>query len=43
MSVPFQFPKGFPKGTATAAHPVEGNIINRDFWLVEHVQGGTIE
>ena len=43
MSVQFQFPKGFLWGTATAANQVEGNNINSDFWLAEHVQGGTIE
>ena len=32
----FQFPKGFVWGTATAAHQVEGNNTNNDFWLLEH-------
>jgi beta-glucosidase len=32
----FQFPEGFIWGTATAAHQVEGNNTNNDFWLMEH-------
>ena len=32
-----QFPKGFRWGTATAAHQVEGNNINSDFWVLEHL------
>jgi beta-glucosidase len=35
----YQFPKGFLWGTATAAHQVEGNNVNSDFWLAEHVPG----
>ena len=35
----FTFPKGFIWGTATAAHQVEGNNVNSDFWLLEHVPG----
>ncbi len=31
------FPKDFLWGTATAAHQVEGNNINSDFWLLEHM------
>lgn len=31
------FPKGFLWGTATAAHQVEGNNINSDLWLLEHM------
>jgi len=34
-----QFPAGFLWGTATAAHQVEGNNINSDNWLYEHVPG----
>ncbi len=34
-----QFPAGFLWGTATAAHQVEGNNINSDGWLLEHVPG----
>ena len=37
MSPKFEFPKGFLWGTATAAHQVEGNNINSDTWLMEHV------
>jgi len=32
------FPKGFLWGAATAAHQVEGNNINSDLWLVEHLK-----
>ncbi len=39
MSTTFEFPKGFLWGTATAAHQVEGNNINSDVWLMEHVSG----
>jgi beta-glucosidase len=35
-----QFPKNFLWGTATAAHQVEGNNINCDYWLIEHLPGG---
>jgi beta-glucosidase len=34
-----QFPAGFWWGTATAAHQVEGNNVNSDNWLYEHVPG----
>jgi beta-glucosidase len=33
----FQFPEGFVWGTAASAHQVEGNNINSDFWLLEHM------
>src|SRR5512143_2974304 len=33
------FPAGFLWGTATAAHQVEGNNVNNDNWLMEHVPG----
>ena len=39
MNVNFEVPKGFLWGTATAAHQVEGNNINSDVWLIEHVRG----
>jgi beta-glucosidase len=39
MTEHFQFPKGFLWGTATAAHQVEGNNINSDNWLLEHMPG----
>ncbi len=31
------FPKDFLWGTATSAHQVEGNNVNSDVWLLEHV------
>ena len=31
------FPKGFLIGAATAAHQVEGNNVNSDYWLQEHL------
>ena len=31
-------PKGFWWGTATAAHQIEGNNVNSDFWLAENVK-----
>lgn len=34
-----QFPTGFLWGTATAAHQVEGNNVNSDNWLLEHMPG----
>jgi beta-glucosidase len=43
MSPKFEFPKGFLWGTATAAHQVEGNNINSDGWLMEHVPGTIYE
>ena len=33
------FPENFLWGTATAAHQVEGNNTNSDFWLLEHLPG----
>ena len=33
------FPAGFLWGTATAAHQVEGNNVNNDNWLMEHMPG----
>jgi beta-glucosidase len=35
----FTFPANFLWGTATAAHQVEGNNVNSDFWLLEHTPG----
>ncbi|MGE3500006.1 MAG: glycoside hydrolase family 1 protein [Candidatus Binatia bacterium] len=32
----FRFPDGFVWGAATAAHQVEGNNVNSDFWVLEH-------
>jgi len=34
-----KFPEGFLWGTATAAHQVEGNNVNSDSWLLEHMPG----
>ena len=39
MTLQVEFPKGFLWGTATAAHQVEGNNVNSDGWLLEHVPG----
>jgi beta-glucosidase len=33
----YTFPKDFLWGTATAAHQVEGNNVNNDTWVMEHV------
>ena len=35
----FNFPTGFLWGTATAAHQVEGNNINNDWWAWEQEEG----
>lgn len=37
------FPAKFLWGAATAAHQVEGNNINSDFWLLEHVPHSTFK
>ena len=37
MNTQMEFPKGFLWGTATAAHQVEGNNVNSDIWVLEHV------
>ena len=34
-------PKDFIWGTATAAHQVEGNNTNSDFWLLENTKNTT--
>jgi beta-glucosidase len=34
-----RFPEGFVWGTATAAHQVEGNNWNNDWWAWEHAPG----
>lgn len=34
-----QFPKDFLFGAATAAHQVEGNNTNSDYWTLEQVPG----
>lgn len=33
-----KFPKDFRWGAATAAHQVEGNNLNADYWLLENVE-----
>lgn len=35
----FDFPDGFVWGAATAAHQVEGNNVNSDFWVMENCEG----
>lgn len=37
MNDKFKFPNNFIWGTATAAHQVEGNNVNSDFWVMEHL------
>jgi beta-glucosidase len=39
MMTRVNFPAGFWWGTATAAHQVEGNNVNNDSWLMEHMPG----
>ncbi|MDL2302533.1 family 1 glycosylhydrolase [Lachnospiraceae bacterium OttesenSCG-928-D06] len=33
-----KFPEGFLVGAATAAHQVEGNNVNSDYWAMEHMK-----
>ncbi len=40
MTTQVAFPKGFLWGTATAAHQVEGNNVNSESWVLEHIPGG---
>jgi len=40
MSKVLEFPKGFLWGTATAAHQIEGNNTNSDWWEWEQKGGG---
>ena len=35
----YHFPRGFLWGTATAAHQVEGNNTNNQWWAWEQVEG----
>ncbi len=35
----FTFPKNFLWGAATAAHQVEGNNVNSESWVLEHLPG----
>ena len=37
MNNAYEFPKEFLWGTATAAHQVEGNNVNSDVWVLEHM------
>jgi len=37
-AAPGEFPKGFLWGAATAAHQVEGNNVNSDMWVLEHMK-----
>ena len=37
MATPLRFPDRFLWGAATAAHQVEGNNVNSDAWLLEHL------
>ncbi len=37
MAEQLTFPKGFMWGVAGAAHQIEGNNVNSDAWLLEHV------
>jgi len=37
--VSFEFPRDFVWGSATAAHQVEGNNYNSDFWMLENAKG----
>jgi beta-glucosidase len=37
VSAGYAFPKGFLWGAATAAHQVEGNNVNCDSWVLEHL------
>jgi hypothetical protein len=35
----YTFPQGFLWGAATAAHQVEGNNVNSESWVLEHLPG----
>ncbi|WP_154796122.1 glycoside hydrolase family 1 protein [Occultella kanbiaonis] len=39
---PLVFPDGFRWGAATAAHQIEGNNLNNDWWPREHAPGTSI-
>ncbi|HET9588549.1 MAG TPA: glycoside hydrolase family 1 protein [Anaerolineales bacterium] len=43
MNTKFEFPENFRWGTATAAHQVEGNNVNSDVWVLEHIPGSPYE
>jgi beta-glucosidase len=40
--VSVRFPKDFRWGAATAAHQIEGNNVNSDWWVREHTEGSGI-
>src|SRR6478609_141935 len=42
IQLPLRFPAGFHWGAATAAHQIEGNNINSDWWMREHTSGSGI-
>ena len=42
-AAPLAFPKGFLWGAATAAHQVEGNNVNSDLWVLEHLKPGIFQ
>ncbi|MCE1255241.1 MAG: family 1 glycosylhydrolase, partial [Anaerolineae bacterium] len=43
LQVTFNFPKGFLWGTATAAHQVEGNNTNNNWYAWEQEEGRIIK
>ncbi|MFB7588179.1 glycoside hydrolase family 1 protein [Streptomyces sp. NPDC056169] len=40
---PYPFPEGFLWGASTAAHQIEGNNTNSDWWVKEHTEGTHIQ
>lgn len=42
MTAPIIFPPDFLWGAATAAHQVEGNNVNSDWWAREHAPGSNL-
>ena len=41
-AVSARFPRDFLWGAATAAHQIEGNNVNSDWWVREHTEGSGI-